>query len=187
MNWCEQRGIEVVHSAGKAKEQQHKVEHHAQLFELMLDDVLPAVQPQTECECRECLAALQEAKDSLLSVSGVSPIQLVSRDPGDHPDLIASSSVLHDRGAGEVESSDDRENEFMLHSDKLSARRAPDTRQRVVPTFLPGTVVAVWRMMKGGGIPGKRAQRRWRPGLNLPKVRDHLRAAPTWDAHIRPT
>ena len=35
MSWCKQRGIEVVDSAGKAKEQQDKVEHHAQLFELM--------------------------------------------------------------------------------------------------------------------------------------------------------
>ena len=63
MNWCEQRGIEVVDSAGKAKEHQGKVEHHAQLFELM---------PQTEYEWRECLDGLQEAKNSLLSVSGVS-------------------------------------------------------------------------------------------------------------------
>ena len=37
-DWCEQ-GIEVVDSAGKTKEQQGKVEHHAQLFELMLEDV----------------------------------------------------------------------------------------------------------------------------------------------------
>ena len=34
MNWCEEPGVEVVDSAGKAKEQQGKVEHHAQLFEL---------------------------------------------------------------------------------------------------------------------------------------------------------
>ena len=50
MNRCEQRGIEVVDSAGKAKEQQGQVEHHAQLFELMLEDVLAEVQPQTEYE-----------------------------------------------------------------------------------------------------------------------------------------
>ena len=52
MNWCEQRAIEVVDSAGKAKEQQGKVERHAQLFELMLEDVLADVQPQTEYEWR---------------------------------------------------------------------------------------------------------------------------------------
>ena len=80
MNWCEQRGIEVVDSAGSAKEQQGKVEHHTQLFELMLEDVLADVQPQTEYEWRECLTSLQEAKSSLLSVSGVSPIRSQSRD-----------------------------------------------------------------------------------------------------------
>ena len=53
----------------------------------------------------------------------------------------------------------------MLHSDKLTAKRALDTRPRGVPTFLPGDMVAVWRMMKGGGIPGKRAHHRWRLGM----------------------
>ena len=120
MNWCEERGIEVVDSTGKAEEQQGKVEHHAQLFELMLEDVLADVQPQTEYEWRECLDALQEAKNSLLSVSGVSPMQLVfgrnPEIPGDllsgNPDLIANSSLLHDRGAwSSGESSDSCQNE----------------------------------------------------------------------------
>ena len=98
VNWCEQRGIEVVDSAGKAKEQQGKVEHHAELFELMLEDVLADVQPQTEYEWGECLDALQAAKNSLLSVSGVSPMQLVfGRNPdipinllSNNPDLVAN-------------------------------------------------------------------------------------------------
>ena len=55
-------------SAGKAKEQEGKVERHAQL-ELMLEDVLPDVQPQTEYEWREWVHALLEARNSLLSVS----------------------------------------------------------------------------------------------------------------------
>ena len=67
----------------------------------MLEDVLAEVQPQTEYEWRECLDALQEAKHSLLSVSGVSPMQLVcGRNPkirknlfSDNPDLIANSSI----------------------------------------------------------------------------------------------
>ena len=76
-NWCGQRGVEVVDSAGNAKEQQGKVEHHAHLFELLLEGVLAGVQPQTKYERRECLDALQEAKNSLLSVSDVSPMHLV--------------------------------------------------------------------------------------------------------------
>ena len=35
-----------------AKEQQGKVEHHAQLFDLVLEDVLAEVQPQKEYEWR---------------------------------------------------------------------------------------------------------------------------------------
>ena len=112
MNWCALRGIEVVDFAGKTKEQPGKVEHRAQLFELMLEDVLADVQPQTECEWRGCLNALQEAKKSLLLVSSVSPMQLVfGRNPeilgnllSDKPDLVAKSSMQHDRDAGQAAS-----------------------------------------------------------------------------------
>ena len=160
--WWEQRGIKVVDSAENAKEQQGKVEHHAQLFELMLEDVLTEVQPQTEHERRECLDASQEAQNSLLSVSGVSPMQLVfGRNPeipgnllSDNPDLIAHSSMLHDRDAGQAARVRTIERtKLMPHSDKLNAKRALDTRSRVGPTFLPGDMVAAWRMMKDGGIP----------------------------------
>ena len=48
----------------------------------------------------------------------------------------------------------------MLHPDKLDSRRALDTRPPVVPTFLPGDIAVVWRMMEGGGILGKRAHHR---------------------------
>ena len=180
MHWCEQRSIEVVDTAGSAKEQQGKVEHHAQLFELMLEDVLADVEPQTECELRECLDSLQESKNSLFSVSGVTPMQLVfGRDPetpGDllrkNPDLVANSSLLHDRDAGRAARVRTiARTKLMLHSDKLNSRRALDTRPRVVPTFLPGDMVAVWRMMKGGGIAGKRAHHRWRPEICLGPVR----------------
>ena len=89
----------MLDSVGKAKEQQGKIDHHAQLFEPMLEDVLEDVQPQTEHEWTECLDALQEAKNSLLSVSGVSPMQLVfGRNPeipgnllSDNPDLVANT------------------------------------------------------------------------------------------------
>ena len=165
MNWCEERGIEVVDSTGKAEEQQGKVEHHAQLFELMLEDVLADVQPQTEYEWGECRDALQEAKNSLLSVSGVSPMQLVfGRNPeipgdllSDNPDLIANSSLLHDRGAGQAARVRTvARTKLILHSDK---RRALDTRPRGgtdVPSRRLGCSVA-----HDEGIPGKRAHHRW--------------------------
>ena len=48
------------------------VEHHSQTFEFLIEGVLTNVQPQTEYEWRECLEALQEAKNSLYSVAGLS-------------------------------------------------------------------------------------------------------------------
>ena len=68
----------------------------------MLEGVQADVQPQTEC-----LGAMQKAKNRLLSVSGVSPMQLVfRRNPGDlqsdNRDLIASTSFLHDTGVGQA-------------------------------------------------------------------------------------
>ena len=59
------------------------------MFELMFEGFLAEVQPQTEPEWRECFEALQEAKNSLLSVAGVSPMQIVfgrkSRSPSGLP------------------------------------------------------------------------------------------------------
>ena len=111
----------------------------------------------------------------LLSVSGVSPMQLAfCRKPGilgdlRNPDLIASSSLLHDRGAGQAARVRTiARTKSMLNSDKPNARSALNTRPRVVPTFLPGDMVAVWRMTKEGGIPGKPAHR---PGICVGSVR----------------
>ena len=68
------------------------MKHHAQLFELMPDEVRADVQPQTENEWRECLDALHDAKNSLLSVSGVSPMQLVfGRNPEIPGDLLSDN------------------------------------------------------------------------------------------------
>ena len=67
----------IVDTAGLAKEQNGKVERHGQLFEDRLLAVLAEVQPQCEGEWLECVAQVQEAKNSLLSVGGVSPHQIV--------------------------------------------------------------------------------------------------------------
>ena len=87
-----------------AREQNGKVERHGQCFEILLQGILTEVQPTTESEWRQCVAQLQEAKNSLLSVGGTSPCQIVfGRNPevpedllSDNPDAIANSAVLHD-------------------------------------------------------------------------------------------
>ena len=118
MIWCEQRGIVVVASAGKANKQQGTVEYHAQLFELMLEDVVADVQPQTEYEWRECLDALPEAKNSLLTVSGVSLMQLVfpvrSQEPLKRQSRTGTDQFFSTRQRRWTcgENSDDRENEI---------------------------------------------------------------------------
>ena len=100
------------------------------------------------------------ARGEELSVAGVSPMLLVfGRNPeilgdllSDTPDLIASSSFLHDRGAGQAVRVRTVARTELLHSDKLNAKRALDTRPRVVPTFLPSNMVAVCCVVKGGDI-----------------------------------
>ena len=109
------------------------------------------VQPQTEYEWRDCLDALQEAKNTLLSVSGVSPMQMVfGRNPeilgdllSDNPDLVTNSSFR------EFERSRER-----------SCCSTPTN-------CMPGER---WKM-KGGGILGKRAHHRWRPGICMGPIR----------------
>ena len=108
--------------------------HHAQMFELMFEGVVADAQPQTEEEWKECLEAVQEAKNSLLSVAGVSPMQIASRRnpevPGDDSsDVVAKSSILHDRGAGQsARVRTIARTKSMLHADKMNARKALDTR-----------------------------------------------------------
>ena len=147
LNWCEQRGIEVVDSAGNAMEQQGKVEHHVQMFELMLEDVLADVQPQTQHKWRDSLDALQGGQEqSVVSLLCLSlrcswcsdAIQRSLQDLlCNNPDMVANSSLLHDRGAGRAARVRTvARTKLMMHSDKLNARRALDTRPRVAPTFL---------------------------------------------------
>ena len=90
----------------------------------------------------------------------------------DNPDLIARKSSVQDRGAGQAARVRTiARTRLMLHSDKLNARRELDTIPRMVPTFLPGDMVAVWRMMKGGGLLGKRVHHRSRCGICEGSVR----------------
>ena len=92
----------------------------------------------------ECLEALQEAKHSLLSVAGVSPMQLVfGRNPAvpvgplqRQPDVVANSSILSDRGAERfARVSTIARNKSLCNTHTRDARRAPDTRPRVVLYF----------------------------------------------------
>ena len=75
-NWCERREVEAIDAAGGAKEQNGKMAHRDQLFAIMLEDVITEVQPRAEAAWRECVVELVQAKRSLLSVMGASPMQM---------------------------------------------------------------------------------------------------------------
>lgn len=62
LGWCERRGIQVIDTAGEVTEQNGKVEHQGQMFEMMLEDALREVQPQTEAEWRTCMTELLERR-----------------------------------------------------------------------------------------------------------------------------
>ena len=70
----------------------------------------------------------------------------------DNLDLIASSSFLHDRGAGKAARVRTiARTTSMLHSEK---RRALDTNHTATVSNLSSDTVAVWRMTKGSVSPG---------------------------------
>ena len=78
-SWCELRCIEVADSAEKAS----KVKHHAQLFlSSCWRTAWLTFNHRRSSGGEKCLDAVQEAKNSLLSVFGVSLVQLVfGRNP----------------------------------------------------------------------------------------------------------
>ena len=123
--------------------------------------------------------------------TGVSPMQLVfSRNPeipgnllSDYPDLIANNSMRHDRDAEQAARIRTiARTKLMLHSDNLNAKRALDTRPRVVPTFLPGRHGCSLAHEERRRIPGKRAHHGWRPGIWMGAVRGNY-----WDCTPRTT
>ena len=106
------------------------------------------------------MAELQEAKNSILSVTGVSPLQLVfgrsPEVPADRlhggPGVIASSSALNEPVSTQLARVRATTRMAVLaQQDKLAARRALDARPRGVPHVLPGDMVAVRRRTALGG------------------------------------
>ena len=110
----------------------------------MFEHVLAVVQKQTEYEWRECFDAFAGSQEqpliSFWRLSDAAGILSQSRDLGglsgrqtrsDHEQFV---STRQRRSAG-GENSDDRKNEIDAALRKLNARRALDTRPRVVETW----------------------------------------------------
>ena len=221
-NGRERQENEVVDPAGGAKEQNDKIEHHNQLFELILENVIEEAQPQTETEWRECVTELvlenvitetqpqtemewREcviepvlAKNSLLSATGVSPMQGVfGRNPEmpgdllkDGPDLISNSEIVNDPvAAQQTRSRTIAHKKVLMQQDRLAARRALVSRPKVVAVakHQPDDMVVVRRRMKNGVPLGRRAHHRWRPGICMGKVcgNDWVALPGTVEAELR--
>ena len=96
--------------------------------------------------------------------------------PGDltqlEPSIVTNSAILHDEAVAQVARIRAvARARVIAYSDKVAARRALDTRPRVVRHFAAGDMVAIWRKTKPGGIPNKRAHHRWKPGICMGSVR----------------
>ncbi|CAK0820028.1 unnamed protein product, partial [Prorocentrum cordatum] len=174
----ERDGTTTLDTAGSAKEQKGKVERHGQWFAQMLRAVIAEVQPQDRGEWRECVAQVQEAKNSLRSVGGVGPAQIVfGRNPqvpedllADSPDIAANSAALRDPPAAfaaRVRAAARRQ--VLSYNDKQATRLALDARPRKLVKYQSGDMVAVWRNAKQ--VAGRRAHYRWRPGACMGAVR----------------
>ncbi|CAK0840822.1 unnamed protein product [Prorocentrum cordatum] len=173
----------ILDMAGGAKEQNGKVERHGQWFAQMLRAVVAEVQPQDRGEWRGCVAQVQEAKNSLLSVGGESPAQIVfGRNPEvpeellvDSPDIVANGAVLRDPPAifaARVRAIARRH--VLSYNDRRATRAALDARPRRRIAYKPGDMVAIWRKVTkggGGGLQNRRARYRWRPGVCMGAVR----------------
>ena len=153
-----------------------KVEHHAQLSGLMLRTFWQRSNHRrstsgesASTRCRRPRTACRRFLVSQLVFSG-NP-EIPGNFVSDNPNLIANFSMLRDRETpGQAARFWTIARTKLM---KLNATRALDTRPRVVPTFLQGDMVAVWRMMNGGDILGKRAHHRWRPGVCMGAVRSN--------------
>ena len=177
----ERDGTELLDGAGMAYEQHGKVERHGQWFESILNDVIAEIQPQNEDEWLECVAEVQCAKNSLLSVGGTSPCQICfgvnPEVPGDllvdNPDVHANSAILHDDPAtrsARVRACSRRA--VLAYNDKIHARAALEARPRTLRSWKTGDMVAVWRMVRNKGLGmAKRHHHRWRPGICMGPVR----------------
>ncbi len=116
----------------------------------------------------------------MLSVGGVSPAQIVfGRNPEvladllqDNPNLVANSCILHDPVANKVACIRAASRRVILaHNENKVARRALDARPRVLRSFQPGEMVAVWRSINPRGKALKMSHYRWRPGIVIGAVR----------------
>ena len=174
-------GTQLLDIPGEAHEQVGRVEVHGLYFEDMRLRVLAQVYPRPRADWLECVSQTMEANNSLTRRCGYSPFQIaIGRNPElpgdllqDLPNVISSSSILHDDVAAQTARIRSNARLAVLQfNDNLGTRRALDERPRPLREFTVGDEVAAWRRGTGKGAPGKQRRAQWRgPGIILGAVR----------------
>ena len=153
--FCENNGIHMSHIAADAHWQLGKTERHGQWFEQIFERITDEVRPTTAEEFVDCVIQAQVAKNSLISVSGASPYQLIfgknPRVPQDllqeDPHLVASEAVMVDSVFERSQLIRSRKAVLEAQDDR-ALRQALRARPRPHRDFQSGDWVYYWRSQK---------------------------------------
>ena len=104
-------GTQLLDVPGEAHGHVGRVKMHGRYLEDMLIRVLAQIRPSSRAEWLECIHQTMEAQNSLTKRCGHSPFQIaIGRDPvlpgdlfQDLPNVISSSSILHDHVAAHTQ------------------------------------------------------------------------------------
>eukprot|EP00434_Breviolum_minutum_P004560 symbB.v1.2.004023.t1/scaffold227.1/size261201/9 len=155
--FCENHGINMSHIAADAHWQLGKTERHGHWFEQILERIMDEVRPQSAEEFVDCVTQAQVAKNSLISVSGASPYQLIfgknPRVPQDllqeEPHLVASEAVMIDSVFERSQRIRSAARKAVLEAqDDRALRQALRARPRPHREFQSGDWVYYWRSQK---------------------------------------
>lgn len=156
-DYCEGLGITMVHTAAEAHWQNGKVERHGQWFEQIHNRICDQIKPETPEEFVECVQQAQIAKNSLISVSGASPYQLVfGRNPRvpqdllqEDPGIVASEVTNLDSVFARAQQVRQAARLAVLEcQDDRALRAALRARPRPSRDFISGDWVFYWRSQK---------------------------------------
>ena len=155
--FCESFGIKQLQTAAEAHYQLGKVERHGQWFQQILERVLDEVHPESPEQWVDCVIQTQTAKNSLLSVAGVSPCQLVfGRNPKlpadllqDNPDVTAIEASQFDDVHEQAHAVRMAARKSVLEvQDSKALKAAIRARPRPHRPFQSGDWVYYWRTQK---------------------------------------
>eukprot|EP00435_Cladocopium_sp_Y103_P052219 s999_g16.t1 len=155
--FCQTLGIDMVHIAADAHWQLGKVERHSQWFEQILEKVHDEHPPTSPEEFVDNVMMVQIAKNSLITVAGASPYQIVfGRNPRVPQDLLQEEAHVPAVDATLFESASQRASAIRQSArmavlqcqDEKALKAALRSRPRPRREFSSGDWVYYWRSQK---------------------------------------